>query len=102
MRRSGRRRRSAVPQGLQPRDGRRLHGRHMPPAACGRYEVRLLPVRSFEITSHWFLMLVLWTLGGVSLATCYKPNVKDGGLACASDKECPDGLKCASDNHCWI
>jgi hypothetical protein len=40
-------------------------------------------------------------VAALSLASCYKPNIKDGGFLCSAKNECPDGFTCASDNRCY-
>jgi len=40
-------------------------------------------------------------LAALSFSGCFKPNVLDGGLQCAtSGKRCPDGFQCGADNRC--
>jgi hypothetical protein len=36
-----------------------------------------------------------------ALASCYKPNITEGGFICSARNECPDGFTCAADHHCW-
>ncbi|HXU82419.1 MAG TPA: hypothetical protein VN914_13545 [Polyangia bacterium] len=35
-------------------------------------------------------------LGGLLVATCYKPDIIEGGLRCSPSFECPEGFKCNS------
>jgi hypothetical protein len=44
----------------------------------------------------------LLALGVAASAACYRPNITDGGLACADGGVCPDGFECSLvDNHCY-
>jgi hypothetical protein len=40
------------------------------------------------------MALRLWLVTAVLLASCYDPHIKDGGLRCSAESQCPDGFNC--------
>jgi hypothetical protein len=46
--------------------------------------------------------MALLAFAVAAAAACYRPNIKDGGLACSDAGTCPEGFSCSMvDNHCW-